>query len=128
VAEAAQFVLDAFVAPAGIVAGDLLDQGGDGRVDRRAAGPARDGPVPGDQPATPGKNRGRIDEPVHHQPAGEEPDQAASVARSAQSSRGLGFGPTQDRVLVAQDQDLDVLGRIAAGEQVSHSVVRRNAR
>jgi hypothetical protein len=62
--------LDALVAPAEIVAGHPLDEGDDGHVGRRAAGPVREGPVAGDQAAMPGKNSARIDEPVHLQPAG----------------------------------------------------------
>jgi hypothetical protein len=42
---------------------------------------------------------------------------AVSVARSAQSDRGLGLVRRRDRVLVAEDQDLDLLGGAAAGEQ-----------
>src|SRR5919206_4053754 len=56
VPETAQFTLHASVAPARIVPGHLLNQGDDGRIDRRPSRPAREGPVPGDQPPMPGKD------------------------------------------------------------------------
>src|SRR5258706_9326447 len=91
VAEAEQFALDALVAPARIIAGHLLDQGGDGRVDRRPTGPAGICPVAGDQPPMPTQDRGRGDEPVRLQRRGRSLTRAARTARSAQSSRGFGF-------------------------------------
>jgi hypothetical protein len=42
---------------------------------------------------------------------------AASSARSAQSRRGLGVGSAEYGGLVAQDEELDFLGRRCAGEQ-----------
>src|SRR3954447_16882273 len=71
VAEAAQFALDALVAPAGIVAGHPLDYGGDGRVDRWPAGSVGIRPVAGDQPPMPAHDRGRGDESVCLQRPGE---------------------------------------------------------
>jgi hypothetical protein len=117
VAQAAQLALDALVAPAGVVAGHLLDQGDDGRVERRPSGPVREGPMPGDQPPVPGQDRGRGDDPVRHQVAGEEPDQGGERGPVGPAQSRLEVRSAQDRVLVAEDEDLNILGRAAAGQQ-----------
>jgi hypothetical protein len=117
VAEAKEFTLDAPVAPAGIVPGHLLDQDDDGCVDRRASGPVREGPVPGDQPAMPTHDGGRGDQPVRLERPGEEPDQGREFGPVEPVQARFRVLPAQDRVLVTEDQDLDIFGRARPGEQ-----------
>jgi hypothetical protein len=117
VAEAEQFALDSLVAPAGIVSGHLLNQGGNGRVDRRPAGPVREGPVAGDQPSMPPQDRGRGDQPVCLQRPGEEPGQRGEHRPVGPVQPRLWVLPAQDRVLVTKNQDLHVFGRTGTGEE-----------
>jgi hypothetical protein len=49
--------------------------------------------------------------------AGEKPGQGSEGGVIGPVQPRAGIGPAQDRVLVTQNEDLDVLGRIAAGEQ-----------
>lgn len=63
-AEAEQFSLDALAAPAWVVSGRLLDQGGEDRVDRWASLSVEICPVAGDQPLMPPHDCGRGDEPM----------------------------------------------------------------
>jgi len=65
----------------------------------------------------PGQDGGRIDRPVAHRQPGEEPDRGGEDGPVGPVHARPGIGPAQGRVLVAQDQDLYVLGRAAAGEQ-----------
>jgi hypothetical protein len=58
--EAEEFALDALVTPPGVVAGHLLDQRGDGRIDRRASRPVRVSPVFGDESPMPPQDRGGV--------------------------------------------------------------------
>jgi hypothetical protein len=48
---------------------------------------------------------------------GEEPDQRGKHSAVDPVHSRPGVGPAQDRILVTQDEDLDVLGCAAAGEQ-----------
>jgi hypothetical protein len=57
--------------------------------------------IPGDQAAVPGQQRGRSDDSIGPQPVGEQ----------------AGHLRTQHRDFVTQDEDLDILGGGAAGEQ-----------
>lgn len=75
------------------------------------------GPVPGDQSAMPGKDGGRGDESVPPQRLGEEPDQGAERGPVGPVHPRPGVGSAQDCIFVMQDRDLDVFGRVAAGEQ-----------
>jgi hypothetical protein len=76
----------------------------------------------------PGQDGGWADEPVRHQVAGEESDQGSEGRAVSPVQLWPGTGPTQDCVLVTEDQNLDILGRMLRASSASHSVVRRNAR
>jgi hypothetical protein len=117
VTEAEKFALDFLVAPAGIVSGHLLDQGDDGRVDRRPIRPAGICPVAGDQPPMPTHDRGWSDERVRRQRPGQESDQGGEhrPVGPVQSRRRI--LPAQDRVLLAENQDLRIFGNAGAGQE-----------
>jgi hypothetical protein len=117
-AEALEFSLDALVAPAGVLLGQADDQLLHVLVECGAAwSTMRVGPGAGDQTAMPAQQRVR-------------PDEEARPARSRQHATDGGEqGPvcrlqpgtwelaTQHGELVAQDEDLQILGSFAAAEQ-----------
>jgi hypothetical protein len=128
VAEATRFALDALVAPARIVSGHLLDQRGDGRINRRAVRPMGVGPMPSDQPSVPGENRGRRYQPVRLQRAWEEPDQGGErgPVRPVHSRPRIRPPPTAfswRRTRISTS-----LAALLWASRASHSVVRQNAR
>jgi hypothetical protein len=117
-AEAQQLALDALVAPDGVLLGQPDDQALDVLVQWWPAGLAvRGGPGVGDQPPMPAQQRLGLDEEAR--PAGSRQDAAD---RSEQRPVG-GLQPgswglaAEDGELVAQHQDLEVLGSVTAGEQ-----------
>jgi hypothetical protein len=63
-ADLEEFALDALVAPGWVLSSELLDQGCEFGVDRRAPGAVRVGPFLGDQAAVPAQDGGRCDQPV----------------------------------------------------------------
>jgi hypothetical protein len=77
----------------------------------------RVGPGPGDQPSMPAQQRLGLDEEAR--PAGSGQDAADRGEQGPVGGLKLGsWGlPAQDRELVAQHQDLQVLGGISAREQ-----------
>jgi hypothetical protein len=115
--EANKFALNALVAPAGIVPGQLLNQPGHGRVSRWASGSVRVRPVAGYQAAMPAQDRGRSDESVGLQRPGQMSDQGGEDGAVRPIQPRLRVLPAQDRVLVTQDEDLHVLGRVGSAEE-----------
>jgi hypothetical protein len=109
--------LDALVAPAGILPGHLLDQGGDGRVDGWASGLVGVCPVAGDQPPVPAQDRGWGDESVRRQRSGQESDQGGERRPVGPVQTRCRVLSAKDRVFVTQDQDLYVFGRTGTGEE-----------
>ncbi|MEV6816908.1 hypothetical protein [Micromonospora sp. NPDC051296] len=127
--QAEQFALDALAAPTGIVPGHLLDESGSYRVDRWATWQVRVGPVAGHQATMPAQDRRRGDEPMGLQRPGQESDQGGEYGSVRPVQARLRVLPAQDGVLVAQDENLDVLGcggpceqRQPAGDPAEHEV------
>ena len=114
-----QLALDALVAPALVLAGHPFDQRGYFRVDRWATEAIRVGPLLGHQAAVPSQNRCRSDQAVttqHHRQASDQGGEEGSVGPV---QAGLWVGSAEYGDLVAQDEELDVLGRRCAGSSVS---------
>jgi hypothetical protein len=116
--KAEQLALDALVAPGRVLPGQSHDQLLDLLVQRWPAHfPARVGPRPGDQPPMPPQQRLRPDEEAR--PAGPrentaEHGQQRPIGRLQPGARGLAV---QHGQLMAEHQDLQVLGGVAAGQQ-----------
>jgi hypothetical protein len=114
--EAEQFALDPLVAPAGILPCQADDQLLGSSIKRWTAGPTTGiGPHSGDQAAVPAHQRLRLDEQAR--PAGPRQhaangSQQGPIGRLEPWSRNLA---AQHGELVAQHQDLQILGRVAAG-------------
>jgi hypothetical protein len=117
VTKAEKLSLNSLVTPARVVPSHLLDQRGHRRVDRRTPEPAWIRPVAGDQPPMPAKDRGRSDEPMHRQRPGQQSDQGGKHNSVRPIQSRLRVLPAQDRILMAQDEDLHLLGRITLSEQ-----------
>jgi hypothetical protein len=109
--------LDALVAPGRVLAGQPLDQRGDGVVEGWATATVRVGPFPGDQAAVPPQDRGRGDEAMTAQDRGQASDQSGEHGSVSPVQAGLGVRSAENGDLVAQDEELDVLGRRGAAEQ-----------
>ncbi len=117
-AESEQLALDALVAPAGVLRGEANDQLLHAVVQRRPPGSTmRVGPRTGDQPPMPAQQRLRGDEEAR--PAGSwqhaaDRGEQGTVGWFQLGSRNLA---AEHDELVAQHQDLQILGSIAADEQ-----------
>ena len=92
VAELEQFALDPLVSPGGVLGGEPLDERGDFGADWRPSCPVRIGPLPGHHAAAPHRRTvpGVTRRCIRCFP-GRSRIRAARTARSAQSSRGLGW-------------------------------------
>ena len=117
-AEPEELALDALVAPARVLPGQADDQLLDVLIERRSPESTTGiGPGAGDQAAVPAQQRLRGDEEAG--PAGSwqhaaDRGEQGSVGRLQPRSLDLA---AQHGELVAQHQDLEVLGGVAAGEQ-----------
>jgi hypothetical protein len=116
VAQADQLTLDPAVPPGRILFGQAQHQVADLAADRRTAGPVRVGPVPLDQPAMPGQQRRRGDDPVCPQPARQDLGQRRQHRPVRPRQAGLADLAAQDRHLVTQHQQLRGLGVVVAGQ------------
>ena len=76
------------------------------------------GPVSGDQPVVPGQQRGRRDDRMGLQRAGQQPGQGGQDGPVRPGEARPGHLAAQYCDFLAQDKDLDVLGRGAAGEEL----------
>jgi hypothetical protein len=117
-AEALEFTLDALVAPAWVLPGQADDQLLHPLVHRWSSGlVVRVGPGTGDQASVPAQQRLRRDEEAG--PVG--PGQDAADRGQQRPVSGLELGSwclaSEHGELVAQNEDLQILGGIAAGEQ-----------
>ena len=84
----------------------------------QAAGQARARPLAPDQAAVPGQQRARRDHAMAPQPGGQQPGQCGQDRPAGPAEPGPGDLTAQDREFMAQDQDLGVLRRLAAAEQL----------
>ena len=116
IAECKHFALDPAVPPGGILRGEADHQLADLDSDRRSARPVREGPLPGDQPPVPAQQRAGRHQPKSAQPA-REPGQRGKNRSVGPVQPGPTSLPTQHRHLMAQDEYLRVLGRVATAEQ-----------
>lgn len=73
------------------------------------------GPVSGDQLAVPGQQRGRRDDPMGLQRAGEQSGQGGQDGPVWPGEVRSGYLAAQYCDFMAQNEDLDVFGRGAAG-------------
>ena len=115
-AEPGQLAVDSAVTPAGVVRGHPQHQLPDARPGQWPTAAARNGPAAADQIPMPAQHRIR----GHEQPrpaAARNQHNATCTARSAQRGPGSGDLPAQHRQLVAQNEDLRLLRRAAAGQQ-----------
>ena len=117
-AKVEQFALDALVAPARVLPGQADDQLLHLLVQWRPAGLAiRVGPGAGYQPPVPAQQRLGLDQEARPAGAG----QHAADCGEQRPVGGFEPGPrdlaAQDGELVAQDQDLQILGGVTASEQ-----------
>ena len=128
VAELEEFALDALVAPGLVLAGHPFDQRDDHWVDGWAPGAARVGPLLGDQAAVPAQDRGRGDHAMPAQPRGQVSDECGEQGSVGPVEAGLGVGSAEYGDLVAQDEQLDVLGREARPSSDSQWRIRSKIR
>jgi hypothetical protein len=110
VTELEQLALDPLVPPRGIVGCEPLDERGDLGADRRPASPVRVGPLPGDQAAMPPQHGAGRDQAVHPQTPWQEPGHRGEDRTVGPVQPGPGTSTAQHGDLVAQDEQLDVLG------------------
>jgi len=116
--ELAQLADDADVAPVAVFARELQDELAHGLLERRPARRStRVGPATGDKPSMPAQQRLRRDQ--HRMPRATR--QHAAEGRQQETVRRRELRPprlaSQDRQLVAQDENLQLLGAVAAHEQ-----------
>ena len=118
VAEAGEFAVDASVSPGGVLGGQAHDQGAQAGGDGGSTGSGGlGGPAAGDELAVPAQDGGRGDE---------QPEASADGEQSGEGGDQGAVGPAHPRArraslehgeLVAQDQDLDLLGGVGSGAQ-----------
>jgi hypothetical protein len=112
-----ELALDALVAPAGVLLGQADDQLLDVLVQRWSSGLVRVGPGTGDEASVPAQQRLWPDEETR--PAGSGQDAADNSEQG--SVGGLQHGSwclaAQHGELVAQDEDLQLLGGVATDER-----------
>jgi hypothetical protein len=117
-AKVEQLALDALVTPARVLPGQADDQLLDSLVQRWPAGLAmRVGPRPGDQPPLPAQQRLGRDEEARPAGAGQHAADCGEQRPVGGLEPGRGTSAVQDGELLAQDQDLQILGGVTASEQ-----------
>ena len=115
--QADQLALDALIAPARVLPGQPDDQLLDLRVQRWPADPVWVGPRTGDQPPMPAQQRLGLDQEARPMSPGQDATDRGKQRPVGGLQPGTWSLAAQDRELVAQHQDLEVLGGVAAGEQ-----------
>jgi hypothetical protein len=118
VAESGEFAMNAAVSPDRVLGSQAQDQAAEPSGDGGSTGPGvRHRPAVGDELAVPPQDGSRGDEqpeaPADREQPGEGSDQGAISPAHPRARRA----PLEHRELVAQDQDLDLLGRIGTGAQ-----------
>ena len=117
VAECEQLALDSHVAPARILLRHAHHQGGEGVVDRWPSGPIRVGPPSAYEAAMPAQDRVRGDQAMPTQRAGQPPDERGEHRAVCPVQAWSWVGAAQYGDLVAQHEELDVLGGGRAAHQ-----------
>ena len=115
--EPEEFALEAAVAPRRVLVCQAQDQVAEFVTDWWAARLVGIGPFSGDQAAVPGQQRRRGDDAMPTQVAGEQAGQSGQNCPLRPTGSRSADAAAQHSDFVAQDQNLDVLGGGAAGEQ-----------
>ena len=110
--------MHAAVPPGGVLPCQSQDQVPDFLTDRRAAGLARVRPLALNQAAVPGQQRTRRDQAMAAQPGGQQPGQCGQDRPVGPVEPRPGDLAAQDGEFMAEDQDLGILRRLAAAEQL----------
>ena len=116
-AEAEQLAQDPPVAPARVLPCHPLDQRRNLGIHGRPAAPAGIRPSPPDQPPVPAQERSGRDQAAHPQRSGEQPGQGGKHCPVGPVQLRSGVLPPQHRHLMAQDEQLSILGGRRAREQ-----------
>ena len=117
VAELEQLALDPHVSPARVLPRHPHHQGGEDVVDRWPSGPVRVGPSSADEAAMPAQDRVRGDQAMATQCSGQPPDEGGEHGPVRPVHARSWVGAAQDGDLVAQHEELDVLGGGRAAHQ-----------
>ena len=117
VAELEQLALDPQVSPARVLPRHPHHQGGEDVVDRWPSGPVRVGPSSADEAAMPAQDRVRGDQAMATQRSGQPPDEGGEHGPVRPVQAWSWVGAAQDGDLVAQHEELDVLGGGRAAHQ-----------
>ena len=117
VAELEQLALDPHVPPARVLPRHPHHQGGEDVVDRWPSGPVRVGPSSADEAAMPAQDRVRGDQAMATQCSGQPPDERGEHGPVRPVQAWSWVGAAQDGDLVAQHEELDVLGGGRAAQQ-----------
>jgi len=117
-AEPGDLAVHAAVSPGRVLPCQAQDQVADLLAGRRSAGLTRVRPLALDEAAVPGEQRARRDQPVAAQPGRQQAGQRGQDRPVGPVEPGLGDLAAQDGDFVAEDQDLGVLRRLAAAEQL----------
>jgi hypothetical protein len=117
VAQAGELALDAAVAPARILPGQLLDEFADVVWDGRASRGAGVGPFSLDQAPVPGKQGARRHEAVHAEAGGQQPGQGGEHGAVSPVWLWPGDLAAQYGDLMTEHQDLCILGAVASREE-----------
>ena len=117
VAEFEQLALDPHVSPARVLPRHPHYQGGEDVVDRWPSGPVRVGPPSAHEAAMPAQDRVRGDQAMAAQRAGQPPDEGGEHGPVRPVQARSRVGAAQHGDLVAQHEELDVLGGGRAAQQ-----------
>ena len=117
VAEFEQLALDPHVPPARVLPRHPHHQGGEDVVDRWPSGPVRVGPSSADEAAMPAQDRVRGDQAMATQRSGQPPHEGGEHGPVRPVQAWSWVGAAQDGDLVAQHEELDVLGGGRAAHQ-----------
>ena len=116
-AEAGQLAVHPAVSPGRVLPGQPQHQITDLLASRRAARPGRVGPLAGNQTAVPGQQSPRRHQPTSSQRCREQPGQCRQDRPVGPVRLGPGHLAAEHHHLLAQRQDLRVLGRLTAAQQ-----------
>ena len=127
-AEAEELALDAPVPPPWVLPGQPPDQLTDFLRDGRTPSGIRVGPLILDQAPVPGQQRAGCHDPVQPQVPGQQPRQRGDHRAVSPVRLRAGDLAAQDRDLVPQDQDLNLLGSAVGASSASQPNTRTVSR
>jgi hypothetical protein len=118
VAEPGEFAVHAAVSPGGVLPGQPQYEVADFLAGLRSAGLTRVAPLVPDEAAVPGQQRSWRDQAVAAQPGWQQPGQRGQEGPVGPVRPGPGYLAAQAGHFVAEGQDLGVLSRLPAAQQV----------